>query len=564
MSRRRRHGRKSFAELPSVYRPRRNFNLSHRVLTTMDVGKLTPIDIKEVLPGDTWSERVASLTRLTSSFIHPIMDNMFLDTYSFFVPLRLCQTDLEDVFGDSSPNAYAELDLSEIAYFRPPDGASIAPKSVGDYLGLPVGSLSGIPRVSALPFRAFALIWNEFFRNQTVDNEVNVLMGNLPAVSEVPNANAWSETNYTGMLPPVSRYKDYFSTAVVAPQKGPAVTIPGVANAPVVTSSSRQVSGSRPALTFADASDGSIPTDITDLKLVVSGTRSSLFGVDDSITGSAPGLYPTNLITQSTDAGTINALRTAFQMQKYLERDSIFGSRYIEYLYAAYGVYSPDARLQVPEFLSGSHNRITIQQQVITANGTNPEGTAQTSKYLPGNVAGYAQSMSSKDGRFSKSFTEHGYIITVGCIRYKHLYSQAVSRLWTRTEREHFYDPLFSNLGQQAIYKYELYGLTPLPNDGNPPILGYQEAWADYRTIFDRVTAGGRPGLTNGVGDYWSLADVFSSTPSLVDIVHETDAPIDRVVSVLSLDPFVVDFAFEDSVARVVTAFSIPGYADHH
>lgn len=562
---RRRHNRKSFADLPGVYRPRRNFNLSHRVLTTMKVGQLTPIDIKEVLPGDTWTERHASLTRLTSSFIHPIMDNMFLDTYSFFVPLRLCQSNLEDVFGDSSPNAYSELDLAEIAHLtQESDPGDPVAGSVADYMGLAPGSVGGVPRISVLPFRAFALIWNEFFRNQAVDNEVNVSLGSVPSGNESFNGNAWSETNYMGMLPPVSRYKDYFSTALVAPQKGPAVTIPGVVGAPVVTSSTDTVTGSHPGVRILNQVGTAPvvdPADVYALGVAGGDGSSSRFTYSTtSLSDQNGGLYFSNLETGSSDAGTINALRTAFQMQKYLERDAIYGSRYREYLYAAYGVYSPDARLQVPEFLSGAHNRIAVQQQVISANGTNPEGSSQTNGYLPGNVAGYTQSMSSKDGRFSKSFTEHGYIITVGCIRFKHLYSQAVSRLWTRTQREHFYDPLFANLGQQAIYKYELYG----GYSGNAPVLGYQEAWADYRTVFDRTSGAARPDGTNGIGFYWSLADSFTAAPTLVDIIHENGSALQRVITVTNIDPFIIDFAFQDSVARVVTAFSTPGYADHH
>lgn len=556
----RRHSRRrSFADLPSVDRPRRNFNLSHRVLTSMGVGKLYPIDIKEVLPGDTWSEKHASLTRLSSSFIHPIMDNIFLDTYSFFVPLRLCQSNLEDVFGDSSPNAYADFDLAECAHLDVSESNSIGVLSgtVADYLGLPLGTITGIPNVSVLPFRAFALIWNEFFRNQTVDNEVNVNLGEAPASTEYPNNGQWSETNYFGYLPPVSRYKDYFSTALVAPQKGPAVTIPGVVGAPVVTGNDRLPVDSRYPIRFANGADDEIITGYA-------GLQNGYLGIsNEDVDVNFDDVYPINLETGSSDVATINALRTAFQMQKYLERDSIYGSRYREYLYAAYGVYSPDARLQVPEFLSGAHNRITIQQQVISAVGENAEAGTQVNKYVPGNVAGYAQSMSGKDGRFSKSFTEHGYILTVGCIRYKHMYSQAVSRLWTRKDRDDFYDPLFANLGQQAIYKYELYGLTPPNDDGTSPVLGYQEAWADYRTIFDRTTGTMRPD-GNNLGWYWSLADSFTGVPSLVDIVHESDTPIKRVVSVLNQDPFIVDFAFQDSVARVVTAFSTPGYVDHH
>lgn len=563
----RKHKRSGFADLPGVHRRRSNFNLSHRVLTTMPIGKLCPIDICEVLPGDTWTQSYASLTRVTSSFIHPIMDNVFLDTYSFFVPLRLCLNNLEDVFGDSRPNAYSSLMLATIPSFDPVDAISIRPGTVGDYLGLPVNSeaLPGasdgsyyIDRpVSVLPFRAFALIWNEFFRNQTVDNEVNVNLGSEASGAESPNDADWSENNYVGKLPPVTRYKDYFSTCVLAPQKGPAMMIPGVQGAPVITSNVSPLSGTRPSLDFKLAS-GSLPSGS------VGFNSSGSFGVVSGSSGVSvsSGVYPSNLVVDGQDSATISSLRTAFQLQKYLERDSIFGSRYREYLYAAYGVTSPDSRMQVPEFLSGAHNRIAIQQQVITANGQNSEA-GSLNDYRPGNVAGYTQSMSSKDGRFSKSFTEHGYVITVGCIRFKHLYSQSLNRMWNRVSRTDFYDPLFANLSQQAVYSSEIVGYS----DGSgqdSPVFGYQEAWADYRVIPDRVSASARPGLSNGIGDYWSVADVYQSTPSLVDLIHEDGTAFQRVLTVTNIDPFIVDFAFRCSVSRVVTPFSTPGYVDHH
>lgn len=546
--------RRYFDDLPGVKRPRANFDLSHRVATTMRPGLLHPIDVVEVLPGDTWTLDSASLIKSVVPLVRPIMDDVFLDTYSFFVPLRLCFNELEDVFGDSSPSAYTFSNLSSIPSFEvkyqvnlgTPQGINIPPSgTVCDYLGMTpdlAGLVSGNGTASAdysvLPIRAFALIWNEYFRNQQVDQEVAVNLAGATIAGELPNSNAWSETNYAGQLPPVRRYGDYFSTGMLAPQKGPAVKIPG-SSAPVVAGKFHDTGNIGFGTSTQASTNG--PLGLTNSRLSVGeGSFSSSVLINRS-----------NLEVNSDDA-TINALRTAFQLQKYLERDAFYGSRYREYLYASYGVTSQDSRVQVPEFLAGTHNRLNIAQIM---------STAATAEIAQGQFSGQISSLSDKRLKFSKSIPEHGYIITVACIRYKHLYSQAVQKLWFRKRREDFYDPLFSNLGQMAIRARELVGGDP----SEAPIIAYQENFAEYRTLLDRVTGQMRP--TDGnTGQYWSLADRFDALPSLSDLVHEQTDSFDRVLAALpeNVHPFVVDFNFRCSVARVVSPYSMPGFADHH
>lgn len=553
--------RRYFDDLPGVKRPRANFDLSHRVATTMRPGLLHPIDVVEVLPGDTWTVDSASLIKSVVPLVRPIMDDVFLDTYSFFVPLRICFDGLEDVFGDSSPSAYTEPELDMIPNFvveyqSGPSGVTGVnlPSSgtVCDYLGM-TPDLVGISPIdhtanayySVLPIRAFALIWNEFFRNQQIDQEVAVNLAGTTIVGERPNTNAWSPTNYAGQLPPVRRYGDYFSTAMLAPQKGPAVKIP-IKGTPIDTVHSANRFGSGVGMVLTTSTGG------------ISGNlrvNNGALAVEAGSAASGNGIYGSNLVLGESSDGTINALRTAFQLQKYLERDAFYGSRYREYLYASYGVISQDARVQVPEFLGGTHNRLNIAQIM---------STAATDQIAQGQFSGQISSLSDKRLKFSKSVPEHGYIITVACIRYKHLYSQAVQKLWFRQKREDFYDPLFSNLGQMAIYTRELFGGDPTDNP-NPTILGYQENFAEYRTILDRVTGQMRP--TDGnTGQYWSLADRFDGVPSLSDLVHEQTDSFDRVFAALpeNVHPFVVDFNFRCSVARVVSPYSMPGFADHH
>lgn len=552
--------RRYLDDLPGVKAPRANFNLSHRVATTMKPGLLHPIKVVEALPGDTWTVDSAQLVKLVTPLVRPIMDDVYLDTYSFFVPLRLCYDKLEDVFGDSAPSAYESPDLSVIPSFlmsfSQGTGSCVnIPESgtVYDYLGAITDDVLFDPSAggdynstySVLPARAFALVWNEFFRNQQIDQEVAVNLSGVASTAEKPNNNDWSPTNYGGKLPPVRRYGDYFSTCMLAPQKGPAVKIP-ISGAPVVGSESLH------SLSSSGAKFGVSPGNLYPDSNLSLGSGSLLAVPGAAPSGSA--INMTNLVVGESDSGTINALRTAFQLQKYLERDAFYGSRYREYLYASYGVISQDARVQVPEFLGGTHNRLQISQIMSTAG---------TDKVPLGQFSGQISSLSEKNLRFSKSIPEHGYIITVAAIRYKHLYSQAVQKLWFRFRREDFYDKLFSNLGQKAIGLEELVGI----NFGGDSrrFLGYQENFAEYRTIFDAVTGQMRP-LEGKTGQYWSLADRFAKMPSLSDVVHEQTDSFDRVLAATteSVDPFVVDFNFRCSVARVVSPYSMPGFADHH
>ena len=324
--------RKYFDDLPGVNAPRANFNLSHRVATTMKPGLLHPIKVVEVLPGDTWTVDSAQLVKLVTPLVRPIMDDVYLDTYSFFVPLRLCFDKLEDVFGDSAPSAYESPDLSEIPSFLMSFSQSTGTRvnipesgTVYDYLGCITDDVLLDPDAggnynctcSVLPVRAFALVWNEFFRNQQIDQEVAVNLSGVASPAETPNNNVWSPTNYGGQLPPVRRYGDYFSTCMLAPQKGPAVKIPGT-TANVVAESYQNMHDMNNSIAFGcdgDYGSGHVVFD-PDGTLAYDGAS----GVD--VNGS---LNYSNLVIDGSDA-TINALRTAFQLQKYLERDAFYGS----------------------------------------------------------------------------------------------------------------------------------------------------------------------------------------------------------------------------------------------
>ena len=328
--------KRNFDALPGVNRPRANFNLSHRVATTMRPGLLHPIDIVEVLAGDTWTVDSAQLVKLSVPFVRPIMDDVYLDTYSFFIPLRLCYNQLEDVFGDSSPSSYESRELASIPKFLASALMPTPPAvtfenvpetgTVYDYLGMPTKTVledmvvdsgnSVDSYYSPLPARALALVWNEYFRNQQVDQEVNVNLASAPSAGELPNTNAWGPTNYGGQLPPVRRYGDYFSTAMLAPQKGPAVKIP-ISGTPLSTVSgvvNPSVSSyPYPIQLMSGTTDGS-----TDGALYFSSsTREIVKEISGgNVPSSTESFVNSNLVVGEPTDGTINALRTAFQLQK--------------------------------------------------------------------------------------------------------------------------------------------------------------------------------------------------------------------------------------------------------
>lgn len=548
MSERRSRGRRAVFNSPAnIQRTLAPFDLSHRVATTFKVGFLQPVEIREVLPGDERRSSLEVLARLTPTFVRPIMDNLYLDLYEFFVPLRLLQDNLEDVFGNNSPSSYTQNDAkAEIAHWTNangsnPSGAGSA-GTIADYLGafnhyatnhnLPGGT-------SVLPFRAIPLIWNNYFRNQNYQPETYVYKTSSPVSTEKLNNSAWSATNYTGQCPMINRYRDYFSTAVPRPQKGDPVLIPI----------------SELGKPFLNFEDNTLLDDIT----IATGSSSVSRGDKDyiAIQASNGSLNEATSIAFEGKGGVdVNALRTGVQFQKYKEREMIYGSRYFEYIRAAYGVDAPGARLQIPEPLGSSHTRLNVSQVVTTGQGDD---------YDVGQVAAMSQTFN-HTGRWSRRFSEHGYIVTLGCIRYKHLYSNGMHRLWSRTKFSDFYDPLFQNLSYQRIFKNEIFanGNTDWKSSESQTF-GYQEPFLDMRTVPDHVTGQMRP-ASGSLGQFWSLADSFPAQPTVLDVVTETQAPFDRVVTTPheEIDPFIVDLYFHDFARRVVGSDATPGLMDHH
>lgn len=536
----------SLQSVPIPRFPRARFNLSHSVTTSMDVGTLYPIDWQEVVPGDIFKCRAFDVSRVTSSFLKPVMDNLYLDVYHFFVPHRLVYDNFEKVFGNPNPSAYTDNALEEI----PMGYGSVNSGSVGDYLGLPIGAVPQGNPVSLLPFRSFALIYDKYFRNENTTDEIYIQKKGF-SLSELFGNNDFGPNSYCGKLPKVNKYKDYFTSCVPNPQKGAPVTFSLGERADVRTSTNRLISGAQEPVRFANGFSGSMSF----------GNHHAVFGVGASLgfdtadfSGTlGAGVYPVNLYADLSSASAISVddLRLAFAYQKMLERDAVYGSRYNEYLYGHFGVHIPDAYIQFPQYLGGGRTPLNIVQVAQTSQGTEESPL--------GNVGAYSWT----NGRtgYSRKFKEHGIVMTVACLRYRHTYQQGIAKKWRRKVREDFYDPLFSTIGQQPVYTSELY-FSAAPDT----VFGYREAWSELRSIPNTISGEMRSAATHSL-DIWHFADNYSSAPVLgKSFTEETPAYVDRTLSVpsSSQDNFILNFYFDMSAVRKMPVYSMPSLIDHH
>ena len=539
----------SLQNVPIPRFPRARFNLSHSVTTSMDVGTLYPIDWQEVIPGDVFKCRAFDVSRVTSSFLKPVMDNLFLDVYHFFVPHRLVYDNFEKVFGNPNPSAYTDNALEEV----PMTYGEVKSGSVGDYLGLPLGSIPQSNPVSVLPFRSFALIYDKYFRNENTTDEIYIQKKGF-SLSEVLGSQDFSPNSYCGKLPKVNKYKDYFTSCVPNPQKGAPVGFNLGTFAPVVPRNEQidPLSTSDPQVSLRTYTGSTL------LNVLLGANNSSnLSGATAPAVSAAytSPVYPSNLYADLTNANaiTVDDLRLAFAYQKMLERDAIYGSRYNEYLYGHFGVHVPDAYIQFPQYLGGGRTPLNIVQVAQTSQGTEESPL--------GNVGAYSWT----NGRtgYARKFKEHGIIMTVACLRYRHTYQQGIAKKWRRKVREDFYDPLFSTIGQQPVYTTELYGMSTVSKDS---VFGYREAWSELRSIPNTISGEMRSGATNSL-DVWHFADNYTSAPTLSQsFAEETPTYVDRTLSVpsSSQDNFILNFYFDMSAVRKMPVYSMPSLIDHH
>lgn len=542
-------------------RPRSRFDRSSSVKTSFNVGDLVPFYLDEVLPGDTFDVETSFVTRL-QTLITPPMDDLFLDMYYFFVPSRLCWTHWKEFMGESTSAWTADVtyQVPQLTVADTTVNKEGIQGSILDYLGVPIDWF-GKMEISRLPINAYNLIWNEWFRDENLQDEILVDIddGNV-------NFDA-SNSAKGGKLLKVNKLHDYFSSCLPSPQKGDDVTISSIfGDLPVVTRQKDVVSGAHSPMsflrdngsTFPEARWLAISSPATILPNRPNAFHNFVAGKDtqasNGISGLNIGLYPTNLVADpsSADPLTVNSLRLAFATQQMLETDARSGSRYVELLRGHFGVISPDGRLQRPELLSANRTRINVHQIVQQSEtASTPLGTTAAMS-LTNNT----------DNSFVKSFTEHGFVIGVMCARYNHTYQQGINRLWSRKDRLDYYFPILANIGEQPVYTKELYAksLNEVGNvDGG--VFGYQEAWADYRYKPSQVTGEMRSGITNSLQS-WHFADYYQQKPTLSSgWIQEDLSNVDRTLAVTSklANQIFGDFYVKNLTTRVMPVHSIPG-----
>ena len=584
-----------FGSVPMIRASRSRFDLSQSIKTSGNVGKLYPFFCQEVYPGDTFKINSTVLARLNSSYLRPVMDNLFLDQYFFFVPSRLVFDKWAQVFGENKAGAWANTTTPTVPTFQnTAESGNIAlHDNVCAYINLPVGQDLGanVKDISILPYRAFALIYDEWFRDENNVQPMQIQKGDATS-SEVLNNDAWAPNNYLGKCPNVAKFHDYFTTCLPSPQKGDPVEIgsvsiperilpvsgltldfPSTATSPSLFPDASHINdllsaaGYTPGISnpfgtigYGDTSSR-FSSSFANRNLKISNASSqpiSLAGSYDSGSTTGDIAYVNNLGAYdpglSLGAVSVNDLRYAFQVQKMLEKDARGGTRYREYILSHFGVSVADSRVQVPEFLGGKRSPLNVQQVAQTSQNTTDSPLASLGAY----------SLSFGKAGFSKGFTEHGFIIGCMCLRYHHTYQQGVERYAFRKERLDFFDPVFSNIGEQPVFKKELFA-----SAGKDDVFGYQEAWADLRYRPSRVSGQLASKSTNTL-DIYHFGDEYANSPSLNEqFINETDSNFSRTIAIddavgADADQFVFDIYVQNDAIRELPVYSVPSLIDHN
>ncbi len=521
--------------------------------TTFNAGNLIPIYVDEVLPGDTFKMNMSSVIRMSTP-IYPVMDNANMDVYFFFVPNRLVWDHWKEFFGENNTTHWEQPVEYEVPQITAPTGGW-AKGTIADYMGIPT-KIENIS-VQALPFRAYCKIWNDWFRDQNLKDPAMISMDETTTAGA--NTGDYVTNAEKGALPlKVAKYHDYFTAALPEPQKGPEVNIGGAGYAPVITRAQKVTRSEQNTMWYTNMPSAGGAENITiGFAAGVPEQNMQKYWPSGTTPKNNGTFIPINLWADmgGGNATSINALRQAFAIQRLYEKNARGGTRYIEIIKAHFGVQSPDARQQRSEYLGGTRVPINMDQVIQTSNsgdGITPQG----------NTAAYSLT-TFNESMFTKSFTEHGYIIGLCAIRTEHTYQQGIERFWSRKKMLDYYFPTLANLGEQAILNKEIYAQG---NATDNEAFGYQEAWAEYRYKPSRVSGAMRSNYQTTL-DAWHYADKYASQPILSsEWIDETSANIDRTLAVQSTteDQFIADFYFACEATRPMPLYSIPGLIDHH
>lgn len=569
-----------FSDAPAMYMKRTKFDRSHVYKTTFDSGKLIPVFVDEVLPGDTTRMSVNYFARLATP-IKPIMDNIYLDWFFFFVPNRLVWEHWQNFcFEREDPDDNTDYVIPTIYSHTSKENLLIG--SLWDYFGLPINTTDNISGINALPFRAVYLIWNEWFRDENLQKSVKIQKGDANEVldfSRISDQPSWLFGTDGNLIaghccPPRGKRHDYFTSALPWTQKGPGVSVGLAGTASIVDPSPTAgylLHSNSNQLAVVSSYGGDASSSGGRRKAYGTGSitfNNSHSGSDWSNIGGFAGNSTTN-VTMSAQAAstylgndsyvdldtssifTINSLRTAFQMQKFYERLARGGSRYTEVLRSFFGVVSPDARLQRPEFLGSFTKMINVNPiaQTSATDNTSPQG----------NLSAYGVTAAKFHG-FTKSFVEHGYILGFVCARADLTYQQGINKMWLRSTVYDFYWPTFAHLGEQAVELREIYAQG---TKADTTVFGYQERYAEYRYKPSQITGKFRSSVTGGTLDKWHLSQYFKNAPTLNEEFILESPPIERIIAVPSEPEFLLDIGFRYITVRPMPMFGTPGLVDH-
>lgn len=573
------------------------FNMDHSVKWSANIGECIPFECVEILPGDTVQIDTTKVIRL-QPLVAPIFEEIVLDTYYFFVPNRLVWSHWKEFMGENNQSAWAPTVEYSIPTLAPPridpEGTTATdPRrcwnvgTIADFLGVPVGSIKNgnltyyaNAEVNALPFRAYALICDQWFRSESVMDPVHVFVDDTNR--EGSNGSDQVTDIELGGKPFIAcKFFDYFTSVLPSPQRGDPVRITLLNDTtdrylPVIADDYTGVphpyqAGESPRSSMKyilrNKDTGRLFNYGGTNDLNITGQTNTRIGVkgNNTATNTSYDLMFNNLYADAKELTnglanyvTINDLRTAFAVQRYLEKQARFGGRYIEFIKGFFGVDSPDARLQRSEYLGGSRVSLNISQVEQTS--------ATTSNSTPlGNVAGMSVT-ADQNSDVDKSFTEHGYLIGIAVARYHHCYQDSLHPMWTRKDPLEFYNPTFANLGEQKVTKQSIWAYDSYKSSVAKKAFGYQEAWSEYKFMPSRVCSELRSVYETPL-DMWHLGDHYESCPTLSpEWLREDKSNLDRCLAVTSdvSNQMICDFYIDMKMTRVMPMYSIPGLIDHH
>lgn len=549
-----RNNERRFTQIPKMNVSRSKFNRKQDVKFTMDAGKLIPFYVDEVLPGDTFSVDTAGICRMSTP-IHPVMDNCYLDVYYFFTPMRIVWEHTKEFFGENNTNAWAqktEYKIPKIEIHASEKESEPKEGSILDYMGIPTkftkieAGNGKKAEINALPIRSYVKIWEEWFRDQNVDN---------PALNSTTDEPKWygepaEENNkeqilqnaYRGGRPLwVNKYHDYFTSALPSPQKGEATLIPMSGNAQVILYKDENLvePAKGEGLDYFEAAQN----------IIVSSNNKKVLKAGKNIINNEL-TNPTGYIgadLSTVTGATINNLRQAFAIQQFMEADARGGTRYREIIRNHFGVDIDDKTVQIPEYLGGQRYMINMSQVVQTSatDNTSPQGNTAAISVTP-----------FTENSFTKSFQEHGYVIGVCCIRNDNTYQQGLERMWSRSEKYDFYWPEFAHLGEQAVLNKEIF---MQGTEDDEKAFGYQEAYAEYRYKPNRVAGLFRSNAKQSL-DSWHYADYYKKLPTLSqDWLASDKANINRTLAVQNQPQFIIDMLITNESVRPMPIYGTPG-----